>query len=501
MPLLQLVANAQKQFSECIGIKKLRIFVLDTDVMRMWHVGSELDANSGLVGLVRRYSNVPSSLCSSVLKPTSSSCVIVEDPPSEATFNDIVDLRGGARGLYLAPITSPWGETSLGMIQVARPAVSSFTPGDDPGFAAAVAREKQSAQAAEDSLTMELIETFARVFAGLLHHVTAQQLYDTCPQEVHNARLAYTTDRLDCLENEYREEEAQNEAKEEQIARTLAATAMMERRFLESAQRERASATRDDEVAVRRVSCTEAVLHSHTSLHVRDSRRISSAGSTRRNIDAVHAEATEVIHRADAEEVDLEFQEDAEADDETSHSGDDNDGGDNDEETADHDSDTGEAGDAIQDADVDPFDTEAGVALAGVGYEGGADCEGGRSWSELQSEEGVDELPSDVIDWNHEQEHEIELPEDDRVDDGAFYQQEQEQERFGELDAQEWQDDEGGGGSWRDEREVEAPVGLISTDSMYGIDLSYSDSSPAELTPGRSDSFSPVDEQPGSFAT
>ncbi|TYZ65514.1 hypothetical protein PybrP1_008973, partial [[Pythium] brassicae (nom. inval.)] len=511
MSLLQLVANAQKQFSECIGIKKLRIFVLEAEVMRVWHVGSELDTDSGRAVLVRKYSNVLSSLCGMAVKTASNASVVLEDPTSEAMFNDIVDLNGGAGGLYLSPISSPLGSLPLGMIQVARSSVTAVV-GDDPGFAAAVAKEKQAAQASEDMLTLELIETFARVFAGLLHHVKAQQLYDTCPKEIRDARLAYLTDRLDCLENECREEQEQNEAKEEQVTRALAATAMMEQRFLESAQRERSRGGQRPEQPVvaekeptRRVSFSEEVLHPGASVHKRDSRRVSSAGSTRKSASvALYSPALGIVHVGGTDEAQAGAREKADENEAEQLSEDDgDDAGEKAEERDFHHATELGSSDATQLDDLSSDSSRASDHIA-------VDAEAERA---LQDEDDRDTTTGDSgdpdtseshlndfapADWRYEQYRDSDFTEDGGAFDGLQEhddgQQAEEYEGYSEPDEPQsgGGDDTFAGGSWRQD---DAPVGLISTDSMYGIDLSYSDHSPPELATGdTNDSFSPIGE-------
>ncbi|RLN06090.1 hypothetical protein BBJ28_00004676 [Nothophytophthora sp. Chile5] len=220
--VVQLVAEAQKELTECLGIQQVRIFVLDTDVSKLWHVGECLpppDAGeSGRPTLVRRYVNAQASLCALLLH-SDAKALVLREPSAEASFNDTVDIPGGARGLYLAPIVSLWGGRALpfGIVQVTRAAkarvsTSSFAPttteagGDGilvgTAAAAAVNSEHEAAQQTEDRLMLELLELFCRVFAGLLHHVAAEQLYDACPAELQQAQLACLADRLQSLERD-----------------------------------------------------------------------------------------------------------------------------------------------------------------------------------------------------------------------------------------------------------------------------------------------------------
>ncbi|RLN89043.1 hypothetical protein BBJ28_00018606 [Nothophytophthora sp. Chile5] len=220
--VVQLVAEAQKELTECLGIQQVRIFVLDADVSKLWHVGECLpppDAGeSGRPTLVRRYVNAQASLCALLLHSDAKALVLTE-PAAEASFNDTVDIPGGARGLYLTPIASLWGGRALplGVVQVTRAAkarvsASSFalTPTETGGdgllagaaAAAAVNSEREAAQQTEDRLMLELLELFCRVFAGLLHHVAADQLYDACPAELRQAQLACLADRLESLERD-----------------------------------------------------------------------------------------------------------------------------------------------------------------------------------------------------------------------------------------------------------------------------------------------------------
>lgn len=548
--LVHLVADAQRKFSECIGVKKLKVFVLDADVMRIWHVGTELDATSGLQTLVRKYSNVLSSICSLVLK--TSAGVILDDPISEPAFNDTVDLRGGAGGVYLVPIRSPWGPTPLGMIQVARSAVNAFHPstvsGGDPGFAAAVMKEKQAAQSTEDALMLELMETFARVFAGLLHHAAAQQLYDTCPREVRDARLAYITDRLDSLETEYAQEQAQEEAKEAMMERTLAAAAMMEQRILDSAQRERAargiqSSDTSLEVerdAARRVSFSDDTIRPH----VRDARRILSAGSSRKSITTFQAHASagatpdmlyvEVDHAdaflvSEGKEGASESHESQE-EREVGGSGDERDAGEGD--AGEEDPDEGGTGEEDPNGVLgtpttgdqallyDENDLEAEQRSS---PEAASDADAlENSHHDFEQQDGIeeygDEAPlADNDVWSHNEHNAVD--DDAAVWCGAYEATDTEaleaqaaawSSAYEAVDSDDAQIQEqpfsttGDGSHWRAQDGLEydaseavlraAPVGLISTDSMYAIDLNYSDASPADATPSASDSFSPVDE-------
>lgn len=587
MSAVHLVANAQTKFSECIGIKKLKIFVLDAEVMKIWHVGSEVDAD-GQLTLVRKYSNVLSSLCGLVLKSTSG--IILDDPTSEATFNDTVDLQGGAGGMHLVPILSPWSSAPLGMVQVARSAKSSLraVPGVDPGFTAAIAKEKQLAQNNEDVLTMDLIDVFARVFASLLHHVKAQQLYDACPKEIQDARLAYLTDRLDCLESEYAKEQEEADEEEARLDRTLAATAMMEQRILESARaqsRERTPlrvATPEAPLmsegdAVRRASFTEAIAQPQSKGKLRDNRRISSAGSSRKSVTfhpglGVLA-APDTLYVEGGHEEEDEDDEDANHLDDATVANTEDDRGSSDEaegsssaitstespttgytdreEGVDengeeyllHEADDGnwqsvdrdEEQQLGEEAAVDSTEAEqtfvdpeqdAGIAAFGAGADHMQPQEESAMWSEeapLESDgehndmAGEGELqvdqPGDEASWLQEQQgepdfgygSEVEIAQEPGLEhEGDGYWHEEEKEQLGEEGAvSHWQEDGDADESspWRGQDEDgdssdPSPVGLISTDSMYAIDLNYSDESPAEVTnPAGSDSFSPVDEQ------
>lgn len=580
---VQLVFNAQTKLSECLGVKKLKIFVLDAEVMKIWHVGSEVDVNGQRV-LVRKYSNVLSSLCGLVLK--SASGLILEDPTSEATFNDTVDLKGGAGGMYLVPTMSPWESTPLGMIQVARSAKSSFhaLPGVDPGFTATIAKEKQSAQASDDVLTMDLLDVFARVFAGLLHHVKAQQLYDTCPKEIQEARLAYLTDRLDCLESEYAKEQEEADEEEARLERTLAATAMMEQRILESAQRERTQSShrRDrtplyeassealgvEKDTVRRASFTEAIIQPQARSNLLDARRTSSAGSSRHIVtsrpalgsvasspDALygepgHEEEDESLERlgatADAEDDrgldergDAEGPSDAITDIKSPDSVA-QDPGDSGKQNLNDDGDENWTPDECG----EPIEEQLRVAYASEGL--GAEQEPDPSRQEAETaafdadayqmqphdenaawygetslyQEGRDDdiegdreqqpdQPGDTASWLQKQESDqdsgLELDptqdfqEPELTDGGDAFDPEvlQQDHLVNDGTPSDWQ--EGGeteDSMWRGSSEDPSPVGLISTDSMYAIDLNYSDGSPAEATnPSDNDSFSPVGEQ------
>ncbi|GMF33594.1 unnamed protein product [Phytophthora lilii] len=216
--VVQLVAVAQKELGECLGIKQLRIFVLDAGAQKFWHVGEQLPHDSGdsvIPTVVRRYVSAEASLCSLLLRTDATSMVLAE-PSAEAVFNDTVDIPGGTRGLYLAPILSPWGNGALplGVVQVARvakarlsasPFALTTSEGAGNGIVAGsvadivVSNEREAAQQTEDRLMLELLGLFCRVFAGLLHHVAAQQIYDSCPPEILQAQLAFLTTHLDTL--------------------------------------------------------------------------------------------------------------------------------------------------------------------------------------------------------------------------------------------------------------------------------------------------------------
>lgn len=565
MSTLHLVATAQKKLSECIGIKKVKLFVLDPEVMKIWHVGSEVDATSGQLTLVRKYSNVLSSLCGLVLK--SSAGVVLEDPVSEATYNDTVDLKGGAGGMYLCPIVSPWGVLPLGMVQVARSDANSFVsaaqsiPGVDSGFAAALAKEKQSVQNSEDLLLMELIDIFSRMFASLLHHMKAHQLYDTCPQEIQNARLAHMTDRLDLLEREYTKEQKEAEEEEARIERTIAATAMMEQRILESAQRERLQSGREtdgnvasqlahtydinqENDAVRRSSFAGA--RGPQKQYSHDTRRISSAGSFRKGIkptvpnaippDAQYLESSTSLQIVDSNEtcgnggllsgndVDPTGSADFTTESVTSRSS-----FAEDDTPLDHENDVDLSKDGSrvrgETSGCDDQQQELGLVELNAGdVSQHVELESNVWQHEQQLETGASEQGTEN-EWQHcdpEQDalwHEDGQANDDADDDtDSAWQQHHEA-----VDNTWWYDNEQPDNadvvpnageewqrrgsetnkSWQDENEQLADtslVGLISTDSMYAIDLNCSDGSPTDATPGGSESFSPIDEQAGAFS-
>lgn len=234
---------AQKRLSSIIGIQQLRLYLLDADIMKIWHVGSEHDANGDLM-LVRKYANVASSLCGLILDESKG--ITLLDPVAEATFNDTVDLKGGSRGLYLVPISSPWTSVPFGMIQAARSAVSSSVAAvnaglsySDPAAAIVSAKETQQQQRTNDLLVMELLELFSRVFSGLLAHARALEAYDACPVEIRQARLAYLVDRMEWLETEFRDEQDQAET-DEALAKQQTQVAMeMEQRIFQAMQREK----------------------------------------------------------------------------------------------------------------------------------------------------------------------------------------------------------------------------------------------------------------------
>ncbi|POM73848.1 Dual 3',5'-cyclic-AMP and-GMP phosphodiesterase [Phytophthora palmivora] len=215
--VVQLVAAAEKELAECLGIQHLRIFVLDAALHKLWHVAEKLshDPGDNSPTAIRRYVSAQASLCALVLHGDATS-IVLPQPSAEATFNDTVDIPGGARGLYLVPILSPWGNGALpfGIVQVSRVAKArlsaspfALTTSEGAGDCITtgsvadivVKNEREAAQQTEDRLVLELLELFGRVFAGLLHHVAAQQLYDTCPPEILQAQLATLTDHLDSL--------------------------------------------------------------------------------------------------------------------------------------------------------------------------------------------------------------------------------------------------------------------------------------------------------------
>ncbi|KAG7380811.1 hypothetical protein PHYPSEUDO_006771 [Phytophthora pseudosyringae] len=242
--VVQLVAVAQKELGECLGIKQLRIFVLDAAVHKLWHVGEQVPVDSGdcssLVA-VRRYVSAQASLCALLLRGDATSIVLPE-PSAEAAFNDTVDIPGGARGLYLVPILSPWGNGALpfGVVQVSRVAkarlsASPFALTDSEGAgngvtAGSVAdivvnNEREAAQQTEDRLMLELLGHFCRIFAGLLHHVAAQQLYDACPPEIMQAQLATLSDHLDSLADQRRRGEGDEDEEGNESPTALSANA------------------------------------------------------------------------------------------------------------------------------------------------------------------------------------------------------------------------------------------------------------------------------------
>ncbi|KAE9342520.1 hypothetical protein PF008_g10123 [Phytophthora fragariae] len=216
--VVQLVAVAQKELGECLGIKQLRIFVFDAAANKLWHAGEQLPHDTGdgsTPTVVRRYVSAQASLCALLLRSDATSTILTE-PSAQAAFNDTVDIPGGARGLYLVPILSPWGNGALpfGVVQVARVAKArlsaspfALTASEGAGssiMAGSVAdivanNEREAAQQTEDRLMLELLGLFCRVFAGLLHHVVAQQLHDACPPELLQAQLATLSNHLDGL--------------------------------------------------------------------------------------------------------------------------------------------------------------------------------------------------------------------------------------------------------------------------------------------------------------
>ncbi|GMF25511.1 unnamed protein product [Phytophthora fragariaefolia] len=214
--VVQLVSVAQKELGECLGIKQLRIFVFDAAAHKLWHSGEQLphhdkgDGNSQTI--VRHYVSAQASLCALLLHSDAAPMVLTE-PSAQAAFNDTVDIPGGSRGMYLVPILPPWGNGALpfGVVQVARLAkarlsaspfaLTSSEGAGDSIVAGSVAEivvnnEREAAQQTEDRLILELLGLFCRVFAGLLHHIAAQQLYAACPPEIQQARLAALSDQL-----------------------------------------------------------------------------------------------------------------------------------------------------------------------------------------------------------------------------------------------------------------------------------------------------------------
>ncbi|OWZ16895.1 hypothetical protein PHMEG_0009250 [Phytophthora megakarya] len=224
--VVQLVAVAQKELAEILGIKQLRIFVLDATVHKLWHVGEHLSqdpSDNSSPTIIRRYVSAQASLCALLLRSDATS-IVLPQPSAEANFNDTVDIPGGARGLYLAPILPPWGNGALpfGIVQVPRvakarlsasPFAVTVSEGAGTNIAIgsvgdiAVNNEREAAQQTEDRLMLELLGLFCRVFAGLLHHVAAQQLYDTCPSEILQAQLATLTNHLEEKQKEIEDEE------------------------------------------------------------------------------------------------------------------------------------------------------------------------------------------------------------------------------------------------------------------------------------------------------
>ncbi|KAF1318092.1 hypothetical protein FI667_g14225, partial [Globisporangium splendens] len=498
---VHLVATAQKKLAECIGIRKVKIFVHEPELMKIWHVGSEVDVASGYTTLVRKYSNVLSSLCGLVIKSNSAG-IVLEDPVSEAAFNDTVDLKGGAGGMYLYPIGSPWGTTSLGMIQVARSAVrfsSNATRGiasdGDPVFAAAVHKEKQSAQQSQDSLLMELIELFARMFASLLHHVKAHQLYGTCPREIQDARLAYVTDRLELLESEYAKAQAEAEDEEARIEQSLAATAMMEQRILESAQQER----------LRRASFIDP---SHAlARNAHTTRRVSSAGASRKDMPIHHSSmvdgrylytsspSEDVYIGKSARNGDLstatgdakpsDLQSDSQSvelvatEHKPSDSGGEADmllqpGTDNTQRQFQSDEAPTNRDDEQQEVDLEEHEPEERLS-----YNDGeeAEAEEGVDW---QQQDPSQDDGNDTIGTTWQEQHEAGDTND------LWYEYEHQDEHNAEEDEEQHQEDLNmDTNSWRDASDGSptddpSPVGLLSTDSMCAIDLNYSDGSPAD---------------------
>ncbi|KAF4145204.1 GAF domain-containing protein [Phytophthora infestans] len=230
--LVQLVAVAQQQLGDCLRIKQVRLFVLDAAALKLWHVGQREADDGNAPALVRRYVTAQASLCSLLLR-TDAAAIVVSEPSAEAAFNETVDIPGGARGLYLVPILSPWGHTAqpLGMLQVSRVAkarlsASPFTLTVSEAAAngsvsdIVVNNERDAAQQTEDRLMLELLGLFSRVFAGLLHHVSAQQLFDSCPSEIMQAQLATLTDRLDSLAATRKKEEEEDDTAQARDAAT-----------------------------------------------------------------------------------------------------------------------------------------------------------------------------------------------------------------------------------------------------------------------------------------
>ncbi|KAF1791408.1 GAF domain-like [Phytophthora cactorum] len=177
--LVELVAVAQKELGDCLGIKQVRIFVLDAAVGKLWHVG-ECESDDG---------SSPALLLSALSCYTATHQQLFPEPSAEAAFNEL--------WISLAALVS--------RVAKARLSASPFTLTASEGAATGsvsdivVNNEREAAQQTEDRLMLELLGLFCRVFAGLLHHVSAQQLYDSCPPEIMQAQLATLTDHLDNL--------------------------------------------------------------------------------------------------------------------------------------------------------------------------------------------------------------------------------------------------------------------------------------------------------------
>lgn len=292
--VVDLVADAEKRLAECLSIKQLRIFALDPEILKIWHVGRTTDGTTGRISRVRRYANATSSVCAIALH--CHDIKIVLEPAVEPTFNDTVDITGGAGGIYLAPIISPWSTHPMGMVQVARSTRAVFgsstiskQPSElsEAGAATAFAREREREQKVEDDLVIELLEIFCRVFAGLLLHARAQQLHSECPEEIRNAKLAFLSDRLSWLESEQELEQVRIDEQLAEVERCATANSSMEQRILDSIQREKLPSSHSRQATPmsttsleRRSSSGEQVMATSSELSpITASRRISSAGS------------------------------------------------------------------------------------------------------------------------------------------------------------------------------------------------------------------------------
>jgi hypothetical protein len=198
-----------------------------------------MDPNCNMIH-VRCYSKLGSGLCSLVgsneTKPPKT--LILEDPISNACYNDTVDLKSGTDGLYLVPILSPWDENQqppLGFIQVARSlSVETLTH----TIALSSLEEKKKM---EDDLTIHLITIFARVLSGLLAHAKAIQLTNDCKDELKQAQIAFLNARLDDLEQEYLEEQEEVQGVAAAIASSSVSQVFLEKNFLQTMEKKKNS--------------------------------------------------------------------------------------------------------------------------------------------------------------------------------------------------------------------------------------------------------------------